>query len=61
MIEFFRDTLDGKLYGILVVVCVFLILAAIGYIVTAKIEENKKKPAAVPKVEQWYLVSLFLL
>ena len=61
MIEFFRDTLDGKLYGILVVICVFLILAAIGYIVTAKIEENKKKQAAVPKVEQWYLVSLFLL
>ncbi len=52
MIEFFRDTLSGKLYFILVVVCVFLILAAIGYLVTQKLKEEKKKPAVVPNPEQ---------
>ena len=42
MIEFFRDTLSSH-YAILVIVCIFLILASIGYLVTAKLEEKNKK------------------
>ena len=52
MVEFFRDTISGKVYGVLVVVCIFLILAAIGYLVTQKLEEKKKKTAApTPQTE----------
>ena len=47
MIELFRDTLDGKAYFITVVVCIFFILASIGYLVTKKVEEDRKKLAAV--------------
>ena len=47
MIELFRDTLDGKAYFITVVVCIFFILASIGYLVTKKIEEDRKKLLAV--------------
>jgi hypothetical protein len=47
MIEFFRDTLDGRVYLVTAVICVFLILACIGYLVTKKIEEDKKKLLAV--------------
>ncbi len=43
MIEFFRDTLSGSVYSIMVVVCLFVILASIGYLVTASVEESKKK------------------
>ena len=57
MIEFFRDTLDGKVYSITVAVCIFIILACIGYLVTQKLEEEKKKLLAAqaqtpPNVEQ---------
>ncbi len=52
MIEFFRDTLSGKLYFILVVICIFLILAAIGYLVTQKLNEEKKKKEVIPTLEQ---------
>jgi len=49
MLEFFRDTLYAH-YGILIILCVFFILASIGYLVTAKLEENKKK--AMQAVQQ---------
>ena len=52
MIEFFRDVLDGKIYTILVFVCIFLILAAIGYLVTLKIEEENKKLLDAQKTQQ---------
>ena len=50
MIEFFRDTLDGKTYTITVAICLFLIFACIGYIVTKKIESKEKKPLAFQKI-----------
>ena len=49
IVSFFRDTLSGKTYTITVVLCIFLIFAAIGYIVTKKIEEKEKKPLAFQK------------
>ena len=50
MVEFFRDFLSGKNYTILVAICVFLIFACIGYIVTKKIEDKEKKPLAFQKI-----------
>ncbi len=50
MVEFFRDFLSGKNYVILVTICVFLIFACIGYIVTKKIEDKEKKPLAFQKI-----------
>ena len=55
MVWFFRDFLDGKVYFITVIICIFLILACIGYLVTKKLEEDKKKLLVVqtpPNVEQ---------
>jgi hypothetical protein len=49
-ISFFRDTLSGKTYLITVVLCIFLIFAAIGYIVTKKIEDKSKKPLAFQRI-----------
>ena len=49
MLEFFRDTLYDH-YAILVILCIFFILASIGYLVTTKLEENKKK--AMQAVQQ---------
>ena len=51
MIEIFRDVLSGRLYAILVIVCIILILASIGYLVTQKLEETSKKKEAVNNVE----------
>ena len=51
IVSFFRDTLSGKNYFITVCVCVFLIFAAIGYLVTKKIDEKNKKPLAFQKIE----------
>ena len=54
MLEFFRDTLYDH-YAILVILCIFFILASIGYLVTQKIEENKKKaqqPLTPPQTGQ---------
>ena len=49
-ISFFRDTLSGKTDAISTALCIFLILAAIGYIVTKKIEDKNKKPLAFQKI-----------
>ena len=49
-ISFFRDTLSGKIYVITVAICIFLIFAAIGYIVTKKIEDKTKKPLAFQNI-----------
>lgn len=46
MIHFFRDILDGPLYIALVVVCIILIMAIIGFIMDRKKlekEENEKR------------------
>ena len=51
IISFFRDTLSGKAYFITVCVSVFLIFAAIGYLVTKKIEGKDKKPLAFQKID----------
>ncbi len=50
IVNFFRDTLSGKMYFIDVCVCVFLIFACIGYIVTKKLEGKVKKPLAQQKI-----------
>ena len=46
MIHFFRDILDGPLYIALVVICIILIMAIIGFIMDRKKlekEENEKR------------------
>ena len=50
IVSFFRDTLDGKTYTITVALCIFLIFAAIEYIVTKKIEDKTKNPLAFQKI-----------
>ncbi len=43
VIEFFRDTLDGPLYIVVVVICVILIFACIGYLAEKSINAKKEK------------------
>lgn len=51
IVNFFRDTLSGKTYFFTVSICVFLIFACIGYIVTKSIEGKDKKPLAQQKLK----------
>ena len=46
----FRDPLSGRAYFFTVLICVFLIFACIGYIVTKKMEGKGKKPIAQTKI-----------
>lgn len=43
VIEFFRDTLDGPLYIVWVIICVVLIFACIGYLADKGIKNKKEK------------------
>ncbi len=43
IIQFLRDTLDGPLYIVTVIICVILIFACIGYLAERKIKEKKEK------------------
>lgn len=47
MIHFFRDVLDGPLYLVLVVVCIILIMAIIGFIMEQKRLEKEEKEKIV--------------
>ena len=47
MIRFFRDVLDGPLYLVLVVVCIILIMAIIGFIMERKKLEKEAKEKTV--------------
>ncbi len=48
MIKFFRDTLDGPLYYILAVICIFFIMAIIGFLMERKkLEKERKEKTAV--------------
>ena len=50
IVGFFRDTLSGSTYFFTVLICVFLIFACIGYIVTRRIESSRKKALAQTKI-----------
>ena len=48
MIQFFRDTLDGPLYYILAIICIFFIMAIIGFLMEKKkIEKEIQSKTAV--------------
>ena len=42
-VKFFRDTLNGPLYIVVVVICVILIFACIGYLAEKSINAKKEK------------------
>ena len=42
-VHFFRDTLSGPVYVIVVIIAIILIFACIGYLAENKIKEKKQK------------------